>query len=83
VWTCCKLFKKQVLRTIEEKKNRLGFEPGAAAEIAKARWQIYEVPVSYCGRTYAEGKKITWKDGIRGLYCTIKYNLSSQPNTRP
>ncbi len=83
VWTCYKVFKKQVLRTIELQEDRFGFEPEVTAKIAKARWHVYEVPISYCGRTYAEGKKITWKDGIRGLYCTIKYNVFSQPNTRP
>lgn len=83
VWTCYKVFKKQVLRTIELQEDRFGFEPEVTAKIAKARWHIYEVPISYSGRTYAEGKKITWKDGIRGLYCTIKYNFSSQPNAHP
>jgi glycosyltransferase involved in cell wall biosynthesis len=83
VWTCYKVFKKEVLRTIVLQENRFGFEPEITAKIAKAQWRIYEVQISYSGRTYAEGKKITWKDGIRGLYCTIKYNLFPQPNTRP
>jgi glycosyltransferase involved in cell wall biosynthesis len=81
VWTCYKVFKKQVLGTIELQENRFGFEPEITAKIAKARWEVYEVPISYNGRTYAEGKKITWKDGIRGLYCTVKYNVFTRTNT--
>ena len=76
VWTCYKVFRKQVLKTIEIQENRFGFEPEITAKIAKARWRIYEVQISYSGRTYAEGKKITWRDGVRGLYCTFKYNVS-------
>lgn len=75
VWTCYKAFKRQVLESIDLRENRFGFEPEVTAKIAKCHLRVYEVPISYFGRTYAEGKKITWKDGIRGLYCTIKYNL--------
>jgi glycosyltransferase involved in cell wall biosynthesis len=82
VWTCYKVFKKEVLTTFELHENRFGFEPEVTAKIAKASWRIYEVPISYHGRTYAEGKKITWKDGIRGIYSTIKYNLRSRRVTR-
>ena len=66
------------LRDIVEnclKENRFGFEPEITAKIAKKKLRIYEVPVSYYGRTYAEGKKTNWKDGFRAIYCIIRYNL--------
>lgn len=75
VWTCYKVFKKEVLETIELKEDRFGFEPEVTAKIAKGTWRVYEVPISYWGRTYAEGKKITWKDGLKGIWCTLRYNL--------
>ncbi len=74
--TCYKLFKKEVLNRIKLKEKRFGFEPEITAKISKIkRVRIYEVGISYHGRTYAEGKKINWKDGIRAIYCIIKYNL--------
>jgi hypothetical protein len=75
VWTCYKVFRADVLRDIALRKDRFGFEAEITAEIARGRWHIYEVPISYNGRTYVEGKKITWKDGIRGVWCTVRYGL--------
>lgn len=73
--TCYKLFKREILQKMEIKENRFGFEPEVTAKVAKNRWRVYEVPISYDGRAYAEGKKIGWKDGIRGLWCILRYNL--------
>jgi glycosyltransferase involved in cell wall biosynthesis len=75
VWTCYKAFKREVLQAVDLKENRFGFEPEITAKIAKARCRVYEVPISYDGRTYAEGKKITWRDAIRGVWCTFRYAL--------
>ncbi len=75
VWTCYKALKRDVLQKLELKENRFGFEAEITAKIAKNGWRIYEVPVSYHGRTYAQGKKITWKDGVRGVWCTVRYNI--------
>lgn len=73
VWTCYKAFKQEVLQSIVLKENRFGVEPEITAKTAKGRWRVYEVPISYYGRTYAEGKKITWKDAVRGVWCTFRY----------
>lgn len=73
--TCYKVFRKEVLKGIEIKSNRFGFEPEITAKIAKHNWRIYEVPISYAGRTYEEGKKITWKDGVQALWCIIRFRL--------
>ena len=75
--TCYKVFRKEVLNQIEIKENRFGIEPEITAKIAKIRprLRIYEVGISYYGRTYEEGKKITYKDGFRAIYAIIKYNL--------
>ena len=73
--TCYKVFRKKVIDNVEIKQNRFGFEPEITAKIAKQRWRVYEVPIAYYGRTYKEGKKISWKDGIRALWYIIKYNL--------
>lgn len=71
-----KLFKTEVLKSIQLKENRFGFEPEVTIKIAKIKGvRIYEVGISYYGRTYAEGKKITWKDGFRAMYCILKYGL--------
>ena len=75
VWTCYKVFRAEVLRAITLKEDRFGFEAEVTAKVARGRWRIYEVPISYHGRTYAEGKKITWKDGVRGVWCTLRYGL--------
>jgi len=73
--TCYKAFRRDVLDKIELTEDRFGFEPEFTARIAKQRLRVYEVPISYHGRTYTEGKKIGWKDGFRALYCIAKYNL--------
>ena len=73
--TCYKVFRKEVLKGIEIKSNRFGFEPEITAKIAKHDWRIYEVPITYAGRTYEEGKKITWKDGVQALWCIIRFRL--------
>jgi glycosyltransferase involved in cell wall biosynthesis len=73
--TCYKVFRREVLQNIRLKSNRFGFEPEITAKISKGNWRIYEVSISYAGRTYAEGKKITWRDGISTLWCIIRFNL--------
>ncbi len=74
--TCYKMFKGDVIRAIPLKENRFGFEPEVTAKISRiAGIRIYEVGISYYGRTFADGKKIGWKDGFRALYCVVKYNL--------
>ncbi|EMK00650.1 glycosyltransferase family 2 protein [Leptospira sp. WS58.C1] len=76
--TCYKAFRREVIQGIEIKENRFGFEPEITAKIAKIPdIRIYEVGISYYGRTYAEGKKIGWKDGFRAIYCILRYNLFS------
>ncbi len=73
--TCYKLFKRSVLESIVIEEDRFGFEPEITAKVARGGWKIYEVGISYYGRTYAEGKKIEWKDGFRAIYAILKYNL--------
>ena len=73
--TCYKAFTRLALEGISIQENRFGFEPEITAKIAKKNLRIYEVPISYYGRTYDEGKKINWRDGMRALWCIIKYNL--------
>jgi glycosyltransferase involved in cell wall biosynthesis len=73
--TCYKAFRKEVLSRIDLKENRFGFEPEITAKIAKIDCRIYEVGISYSGRTYLEGKKINWRDGLWALWCIVKYNL--------
>ena len=73
--TCYKVFKSQILKNINLKSNRFGFEPEFTAKISKMRLRIYEVPISYSGRTYSEGKKITWKDGIVALCLIFWYRF--------
>jgi glycosyltransferase involved in cell wall biosynthesis len=73
--TCYKVFRREVLEGIRLKSNRFGFEPECTAKIAKGNWRVYEVPISYAGRTYAEGKKITWKDGAVTLWYILRFNL--------
>ncbi len=75
--TCYKVFKREVIQNILLESNRFGFEPEVTAKLAKMRdVVVYEVPISYHGRTYAEGKKITWKDGVSALWCIFKYNVN-------
>ncbi len=73
--TCYKVFKRDVLQKITIEENRFGFEPEITAKVAKLDVVIYEVGISYYGRTYKEGKKIGWRDGFRALYAVVKYNL--------
>ena len=73
--TCYKVFKREVLQKITIEENRFGFEPEITAKVSKLDVVIYEVGISYYGRTYKEGKKIGWRDGFRALYAIIKYNL--------
>lgn len=73
--TCYKVFRREVLNGIRIKSDRFGFEPEITAKIAKHNWRIYEVPITYAGRTYEEGKKITWKDGVQALWCIIRFRL--------
>jgi hypothetical protein len=68
-------FRREVIQAIRIEENRFGFEPEITAKIAKAKVRIYEVGISYNGRTYAEGKKISWRDGLRALWCICKYNF--------
>ena len=77
--TCYKLFRADIIKNLDLKENRFGFEPEVTAKIAKIpNIRIYEVGVSYYGRTYAEGKKINWKDGLRAFYVILKYNVWSK-----
>jgi glycosyltransferase involved in cell wall biosynthesis len=73
--TCYKVFRREIIQQIRIEENRFGFEPEITAKIAKLDCRIYEVGISYYGRTYAEGKKITWRDGVRAIVCILKYNL--------
>jgi glycosyltransferase involved in cell wall biosynthesis len=75
VWTCYKVFRAEVLASLRLHENRFGFEVEITSKVARAGWRVYEVPISYYGRTYAEGKKITWRDGVRGVWCTVRYGL--------
>ena len=81
VWTCYKAFKREVLEGIRIEEDRFGFEQEITIKIAKNRWRVFEVPISYYGRTYAQGKKITWKDGFRALWCILRYSLSAKATT--
>jgi glycosyltransferase involved in cell wall biosynthesis len=74
--TCYKAMLTPVIRGINLKSNRFGFEPEVTAKIAKGNWRVYEVPISYAGRTYEEGKKITWKDGVMALWYIVRYTLA-------
>lgn len=73
--TCYKAFRAEVLKSLTIHSNRFGFEPEVSAKVIKAGYRIYEVPISYYGRTYAEGKKITWKDGISAVFLLVRYRL--------
>jgi glycosyltransferase involved in cell wall biosynthesis len=72
VWTCYKAFRRVVLEKMELREDRFGFEPEVTAKIAQSGWRIYEIPIAYHGRTYAEGKKITWRDGLWGLWVIFR-----------
>ncbi len=73
--TCYKVFRREVIQSIEIEEDRFGFEPEVTAKVAKLKCRIYEVGISYAGRTYEEGKKIGWKDGVSALRCIVKYGL--------
>ena len=74
--TCYKLFRTEILRQVELREDRFGFEPEVTAKIARLDVRIYEVGISYSGRTYEEGKKINWRDGVEALWCILKYGLA-------
>jgi glycosyltransferase involved in cell wall biosynthesis len=73
--TCYKVFRREIIQSINIEENRFGFEPEITAKIAKLHCRIYEVGISYYGRTYDEGKKIGWRDGVRAIYCIVKYRF--------
>lgn len=73
--TCYKVFRRDIIQSITIEESRFGFEPEITAKIAKMRCRVYEVGISYYGRTYEQGKKVGWKDGMRAIYCIVKYNL--------
>jgi hypothetical protein len=74
--TCYKVFRREIIQAIRIEEDRFGFEPEITAKVARAGVRIYEVPISYYGRTYAEGKKINWQDGLRAVVCILKYNFT-------
>ena len=80
--TCYKAFRREVIQSIPLEEDRFGFEPEVTVKIAKRQCRVYEVGISYWGRTYAEGKKIGWKDGVRALWCLVKYALK-EPAVSP
>jgi hypothetical protein len=73
--TCYKAFRREVIQSIPIEEDRFGFEPEITMKVARRNLRVYEVGISYWGRTYEEGKKIGWKDGVRALYCLVKYSL--------
>ena len=74
--TCYKVFRREIIQSITIEENRFGFEPEVTAKVSRIpNIRIYEVGISYYGRTYAEGKKINWKDGVRAIYCIVKYGV--------
>jgi hypothetical protein len=80
--TCYKVFRREVIQSISIEENRFGFEPEITVKVARRNLRIYEVGISYWGRTYEEGKKIGWKDGVRAFYCLLKYSFK-QPKAKP
>jgi glycosyltransferase involved in cell wall biosynthesis len=81
--TCYKAFRREVIQSITIEEDRFGFEPEITAKLARGGWRIYEVGISYSGRTYAEGKKIGWKDGIRAMYCVVRYSRGRDRSRPP
>ncbi|NEO36889.1 MAG: glycosyltransferase family 2 protein [Moorea sp. SIOASIH] len=73
--TCYKAFRREIIQSIKIEESRFGFEPEITAKVARKKCRIYEVGISYYGRTYEEGKKIGWRDGFRAIFCILKYNL--------
>jgi glycosyltransferase involved in cell wall biosynthesis len=80
--TCYKAFRREVIQSIPIEEDRFGFEPEITAKVARGRFRVYEVPISYHGRTYEEGKKIGWKDGVRALYAIFKFALKRSPSPK-
>lgn len=80
--TCSKVFKREVIQNLDLQEDRFGFEPEVTAKVAARRYRIYEVGISYSGRTYAEGKKINWKDGVRAVYVIAKHSPVLRPSKR-
>jgi len=74
--TCYKTFRAEVLRNMRLRSNRFGIEPELTAKVARAGWRVYEVGISYSGRSYEEGKKITWKDGLKAIYCILRFAIA-------
>ena len=74
--TCYKVFKSEVLRNMRLRSNRFGIEPELTAKVARGRWRVYEVGISYSGRSYEEGKKITWKDGAKAVWCIVRFAIA-------
>lgn len=74
--TCYKVFRRELIQSLPLNQDRFGFEPEVTAKVARRGWRIYEVPISYSGRTYAEGKKIGWKDGFQAIWCILRYAFS-------
>ncbi|MGA2100072.1 MAG: glycosyltransferase family 2 protein [Candidatus Sulfotelmatobacter sp.] len=83
--TCYKVFRREVIQSLRLEEDRFGFEPEVTVKIAKRKLRVYEVGISYWGRTYAEGKKIGWRDGFRALFCLVKYAITEPelPEPRP
>jgi glycosyltransferase involved in cell wall biosynthesis len=81
--SCYKMFRRELIQSIRLEEDRFGFEPEVTAKAARSGARIYEVAISYHGRTYAEGKKITWKDGLQALWCVFKYNCFAASPGRP
>lgn len=80
--TCYKAFRREVIQSITLEEDRFGFDPEVTAKVAAGGWRVWEVGISYSGRTYAEGKKINWIDGMRALYCIFKYGIASLLQSR-
>ncbi len=71
--TCYKVFRREVIQGLPLRQDRFGFEPEVTAKVARRGWRVYEIPISYAGRSYAEGKKISWKDGLQAIWCILRY----------
>jgi hypothetical protein len=72
--TCYKVFRREVIQSLDLREDRFGFEPEVTAKVAKGGWRIYEVGISYSGRSYDEGKKIGWRDGVHAARCIVRYS---------
>ena len=82
--TCYKAFRREVIQSIEIEEDRFGFEPEITAKIANRQLRVFEVGISYSGRTYDEGKKIGWRDGVRAIWCIVKYSrIGARVRRRP